>query len=174
MRRQKPQWAKLASGLFVPPLLKFAPGYPCCCSDVCLKCSQFLNVVEFNVTLANVQNASCADCDINFNNTFNVRFFFSDVIETTYRCGWTTLASSCEGESFLLLWFIYSASADTTTIRVHLPGSSPFTLYFSLVLDGTLNCSDISSLDIPENISAVSDDGSCDSTIATCEVTYLV
>ncbi len=35
MRRIKEPWQKLVSGLYVPPYIKFAPGYPCCCEDDC-------------------------------------------------------------------------------------------------------------------------------------------
>ncbi len=35
-RRKKPEWQKLISGLYVPPLLKFGAGYPC--SDCCGGC----------------------------------------------------------------------------------------------------------------------------------------
>ena len=38
MRRIKEPWQKLTSGLYVPPYLQFAPGYPCCCDEEVCPC----------------------------------------------------------------------------------------------------------------------------------------
>jgi hypothetical protein len=42
---KRTDWIKRASGLFVPPMLRWSPGYPCCCcggvppSSECVNCS---------------------------------------------------------------------------------------------------------------------------------------
>ncbi len=77
-RRRKPEWAKLASGLYVPPYLEFAPWYPCpdCCDGSptceCTYCQGDLGPQQFQVefpagTLINT--GQCTDCDAQ-NTTF--------------------------------------------------------------------------------------------------------
>ena len=69
-RRRKPEWARLASGLYVPPYLKFAPWYPCCVEgEDC--CDGEAPPDEWQVVLAGIENigGKCGQCGT-FNDTF--------------------------------------------------------------------------------------------------------
>ena len=60
MRRRRERWKRLASGLYVPPLLRFAPGYPCC-ERGCQFCSGS-TPEEFQVVISNMANQNCEHC----------------------------------------------------------------------------------------------------------------
>lgn len=57
------KWNRLATGLYVPPLLGFAgPGwYPCCLVALCSMCSD-ATPLQLQVVIANMANLVCNDC----------------------------------------------------------------------------------------------------------------
>lgn len=57
MTRRKPDWARLLSGLYVPPYLSFA-GHPCCCG--CAQCLNFEVPSAFQIVIANTTGT----CDL--------------------------------------------------------------------------------------------------------------
>lgn len=63
-RRRKPEWAKLASGLFVPPYLKFAGWYPCCTEEGCRTCSSQKFFDEFANLDAWTQPNPCGEYQV--------------------------------------------------------------------------------------------------------------
>ncbi len=69
--RRKPQWNRLSSGLYVPPVLGFAGNpYPCpgCCCVVCLGNNY---PAEIDIEADGFVNDSCTKC-LNFNTTWTV------------------------------------------------------------------------------------------------------
>ena len=65
---KRTDWIKRASGLFVPPTLRWSPGYPCCCGpswtagDPCSTCSGDAPA-QWLVTIEGMAGSSCEACD---------------------------------------------------------------------------------------------------------------
>lgn len=71
-RRRKPGWAKLASGLFVPPYLKFAEWYPCCTGEsprYCFNCQSGTVPDQWSVVISGITDDGCGSCS-GLNGTF--------------------------------------------------------------------------------------------------------
>ncbi len=65
MVRRKPQWNRLSSGLYVPPLLRFAGNpWPCSgCCERCDFCTSGTSPLQFSVTYQGLVNSGCSDCE---------------------------------------------------------------------------------------------------------------
>lgn len=94
-RRRKPEWNKLASGLYVPPYLKFAGWYPFCGEEdvECEHCVGELGPEQFQVTIpaGTLINSDCPDCD-SLNRTYILSF--------TSGCNWRydfPIPQPCDG-----------------------------------------------------------------------------
>ncbi len=90
--------AKLASGLFVPQLLKMSPGYPCCCGGAdgfpCGTCILGTVKDEVDVIFDGVVNDRCGECDTEFNGSF----ITSQLIDLSGLCKWFLSTGSLCGE----------------------------------------------------------------------------
>ncbi len=62
IQRKKDPWKKLTSGLYVPPYLKFAGGYPCCCGVPCQFCPTG-TPESIEVTITSVGTGGVPACD---------------------------------------------------------------------------------------------------------------
>lgn len=73
MTRSKPQWNRLSSGLYVPPLLGFAgKPYPCVdCCEPCIACLDRNYPAEIDIEAAGFTDDACTKC-ANFNTTWTV------------------------------------------------------------------------------------------------------
>ena len=168
-RRRKPEWAKLASGLFVPPYLKFAPWYPCpdCCGTNCIHCQTGTAPNQYQIVVAGVGNASCSDCG-DFNATWVVDFAGID----GHPCLWTyTLSSTICTATILSIEFFNPGSPQNGSVlvafEVSLFGTRALHFLKTNVFGAPMDC-ELSSFSVGGPASS-----QCNISGATCTVTAL-
>jgi len=106
VRRRKNFWGRLRSGLYVPTLLSFAPGYPCCTGgpvpgNDCDFCDGLTAPAEILLELENWANTiACTDCvDINGSHVLPQELCSGG------DCCWRKASGTCAGTlSLQLLW----------------------------------------------------------------------
>lgn len=128
-RRRRPEWARLASGFYVPPYLKFAGWYPCCLDDSPTEdpdcewlealCDPDLVSSQVQVTITNVVvNPGfewCADCP-DWNDTYVLDYYVAPQGSGTYQteCSWYYLfpeEAPCSAE-----YLIFSITKPVTNL----------------------------------------------------------
>ncbi len=160
MRRIKDPWQKLTSGLYVPPYIKFAPpGHPCCCDETveCAFCTG-ASPEQMEVTLSNVTNGTCVDCDVLWNNTFVLDRYLGS------PCDWSYFfAQTCFGSALSRVNALFDSSSEFL-VRVYT--RLPEIVHFRKTI---ASCS-MTDENIPYS---AGDDVECDFSAATCTVTSL-
>lgn len=176
---RKDPWQRLASGLYVPPLLNFSPGYPCspCCEGIKCPCACTDAWVDIEVTFAGVADGLCSDCDPSFNDTFILTRTLNDCLATG-RCYWRYVESgTCDDPCFYANVHYYDVDGHYYfNVRVDDHGScgtllNPDGYWFADLGLSKPDCTNWTDLNIPY----VSSSGSeCDWSSATCSVSSVV
>lgn len=176
MRRQKPLWEKLASGLFVPPYLKFAPGYPCCCACMeCVFCKNNRAPCSWEVTIDGIMESdtdACGSCD-SFNDTYILEF---DTTAPTH-CAWQydfDFPGICDRE-WITLQVFGAVVGPLISVKIETSSSNALGYWFQQTYGDLVECLTIVNEDLPAFYESV-DPSPCDifgSPDATCTVTAL-
>lgn len=118
-RRKGDRWTRLLSGFYVPPLLSFAPGYPCCCEGRmrCLDvCANDRGPEEYQADIDGWGPGTCGDC-AELNGSFVALAVPGQVVspgsyfpwDVTTACTWSDSDNPhpCHGTMYVLpfIWF---------------------------------------------------------------------
>lgn len=176
---KRTDWIKRASGLFVPPTLRWSPGYPCCCGGGtdCTNgaCQGGTAPATLVVTLDGITNDLCDACE-----ALNDTFILSK--EGEY-CNWKHIWEAdvcsetchCRAGSVVLGLYV-EGTAPNITRSIYVYGgtvSSGFCDTARFVLQQTgqsqpWNCAAFDDLEIPPAMQT--EDKCCSTSGATCHV----
>lgn len=157
-RGKQAPWGKLASGLYVPPYLKFATRRRCCCEACddceCEHCNNSKGACCYKVTITGMANNTCgaSDCE-----ALDRDYYLKYDSACTWNCD---VSSACDPTEISL---VVSESGGNYYLTVTL-GSHEWEKNYSTTKP---TCLSLSSESIPHKTNS----GDCDSSSATCVVT---
>ena len=154
--RRKPLWKRLVSGLYVPPVLRFA-GQPCCCDEPC-KCGNCDGATPpccFKVVISGIVEGSCGECDC-LNDTFYA--------PRTSACTWERNTDPYLCDSSPIKVTVTEVAGDFI-LKVELGGNVWLKNYSTT----KPTCQDL----VDESIAFSSSGSDCDASSSTCLVTAI-
>lgn len=180
MNRQKPQWAKLASGLFVPPYLKFAPGYPCCCGGgPCGLCSDKGPENGWEVVIAGITAGTPAfECPNTDCSKMNDTFILTEQVGVPCTSD-TGIVDGCmwfyEFSPSICRYDFITLIVNNLYLRVAFFNCDGFgfKLWYDVSRDSQSACDDILDLDVPFAGHFGIPESWCHAVASTCTITAL-
>ena len=178
------RYTRLASRLYIPPVLKFAGnGYPCpdcCCEPDCPNCDCCPSPTAVVITLDNITNISCEDCSL-LNTSYQADWdaYYESTAQWPYSrsCVWEyTGLLTC---NFDHLWLRLTRRTPLTpekyTLEIWLDyylGLGLGDIWWVQIIEGPVNCCTWNNYSVP--FFAQGTNPVCDGTNATCKITALL
>lgn len=159
---KRTDWIKRASGLFVPPMLRWSPGYPCCCGGgnvvICEACGETAPS-SWLVSITSVTDKTCDECE-SFNGDWILDQF---TLNASSHCIWYTELDPPICDNIYLGLHVYKIETDmvyavrTFKDEFALPYTTHSLLFYKF--SGPADCSSLEDYSLNTSLTAIENAG---------------